>query len=201
MSQFSPTRVLAISAFAALFSTAVMAHDGQNHLCHDQNNNPVGYGNSGSCCYDPQTDGPENKNAYPYCPAVLDRAAGGEQYGTLDRSTLAHTHICPAGQNCGAPIQLGELTEFYGTAGGYSAPVAPVAAPVAVIPAAAPTIVAAAPAVVAAAPAVVTGGLTGVGFGGAGLIAAGLGAAAIVGIGIAIANDNDSASSTSRTTR
>jgi len=134
-------------------------------------------------------------------------ATGGEQYGTLDTSTLGQTFDCreldaqnPASgtgvilyENCGTPFtnaELGEFKTFYGTTGAPAPAPAPVpAAPTPVVyspPPAAPAVVAAAP------PAFAPVAVAPTGLGGAGLIAAGVGAAALVGIAaIAIADDDD----------
>lgn len=186
-------------------SAAVMAHEGQNHACHDLDNKPVGYDNIGACCYNPAQDGPSNTNGYPYCPAVLDQIPGGEQYSPIDRSTLAHTHICKPGIDCGPAAQLSNVRPFYGTAGAPTPPaIVPASAPVVAAPppvfippapvvAVAPTPVLIPAAPVLAAPAAVASA----GLGNAGLIAAGLGAAALIGIAaVALGDDDDSGNAT-----
>lgn len=186
--------------------TGAMAHVGQNHACHDLDNQPVGYDNISACCYNPQQDGPSNTNGYPYCPAVLDQIPGGEQYSPIDRSTLAHTHICKPGVDCGPAAQLSNVRPFYGTAGAPTPPaIVPASAPVVLAPpppvfvTPAPVVAVAPPPVfipatpVLAAPAAVASA----GLGNAGLIAAGLGAAALIGIAAVALGDDDSGNATS----
>jgi len=146
---------------------------------------------------------------------VAPGAAGEDQYSTLDTTTLGQTYACRqvdansnAGQggtllfeDCGTPItsaELGELTPFYGTSGAPVPPPAPALAPPPPPPPPPAPVIAAAPppppppppvAPVVATPAA--------GLGNAGLIAAGVGAAALVGLAIvALDDDDDSTAST-----
>jgi len=125
-------------------------------------------------------------------------ASGGEQYSTLDTSTLGQTYSCRqldrtnnAGQggtllfeDCGTPLtgsELGELKPYYGTTG------APAPAPVAVAPPPPPPpVVAVAPPPPPPPPVVASAGL-----GNTGLVAAGIGAAALVGLAIVALDDDD----------
>lgn len=141
-------------------------------------------------------------------------ATGGDQYRTLDTSTLGQTYACRqvdaangVGQggtllfeDCGTPLtgaELGELKPFYGTTG------APAPAPVYTPPPPQPVVavappppppppVIAAPAIPVAAPSLGFAGL-----GNAGIIAAGVGAAALIGIAAVALDDDDSSSSSS----
>jgi len=141
---------------------------------------------------------------------VAPGAAGEDQYGVLDTSTLGQTYACrqldatgggSGGgalliEDCGTPLtgsELGELKPYYGTTGA-PAPTPVVAAPPPPPPPPAPVAVAPPPppppAPVAAAP-------SAVGLGNAGLIAAGVGAAALIGLAVvALDDDDDSASAT-----
>jgi len=154
-------------------------------------------------CYDPNTDGPSNTSALPLCAVYLDQAAGGEQYATIDRGSLANTQVCPAGVDCGPPADLTNVRPFYGTAGQQvpATVVQPmVAQPVVVTPPPAPVVAVAPPAPVAIPPAppvfAPVTALPGAGLGGVGFAAASLLAVA-AGVGIfTLANDSDSASGT-----
>jgi len=185
--------LLVAGAFVGGPATITMAHEGQNHACHDLDNKPVGYDNIGACCYNPAQDGPSNTNGYPYCPAVLDQISGGEQYSTIDRTTLAHTHICKPGIDCGPAAELSNVKPFYGTTG--TPPVfVPPTPPAPVVVAAPPPPVFIPPAPVVAAPVAVASS----GLGNAGLIAAGLGAVALIGIAaVALDDDDDNSNATS----
>lgn len=196
------SRFIALAAAGLLASfvpvAPAMAHDGLEHLCHDADNNPVNDINE--CCYDPTVSGPTNVEGFPFCPAYLDRVAGGEQYATVDRTTLAHTHICPTGVDCGPPVELSNVKPFYGSTGS-PAPLPPAQPVPAVAPQVVPvTPVAAAPTVItapaAAAPAVYApvGGVSSVGLGGSALVFGGLAAAGLAGIiALAASNDDDDA--------
>jgi len=180
-----------------------MAHDGLEHLCHDAQNNPVDDINQ--CCYDPEASGPTNVEGFPFCPAYLDRVAGGEQYATVDRTTLAHTHLCETGINCGPPADLSNVKPFYGSTGSP----APLPQPASTVVATAPQVVTTAPQVVTvpqvvtqaapvvAAPAIYgpVGNLGAVGLGSGALVFGGLTAAALAGIAVLAgsSDDNDAA--------
>jgi hypothetical protein len=144
---------------------------------------------------------------------VSGDAIGADQYRPLDKSTLGQTYQCrtvdarnpqygPGGalliEDCGAPLssaELGNLQPFYGSAG---APPPPPPAPAPVVVAApppAPVVVPPAGPVFAPVPTVPAAGL-----GAAGLLAAGVGAAALAGIIIAVADDDDDDGSSSTTT-
>ncbi len=199
--RFGMVLLLMTGAFIGGPTTASLAHEGQNHACHDLDNKPVGYDNISACCYNPAQDGPSNKNGYPFCPAVLDQVPGGEQYSTIDRSTLAHTHICMPGVDCGPAAQLSNVKPFYGTAGAPPPPpppafIAPPPPPPPVIAVAPPPPVIVAPAPIAVAPVAIASA----GLGSAGLLAAGLGAAALIGVvALAVSDDDDSSNSTTGT--
>ncbi len=146
---------------------------------------------------------------------VSPGADGGDRYGRLDTTTLGQTYACRqidsrtgGGQggsllieDCGTPLtsaELGELKPFYGTTGAVAPPPPPPPPPVAVAPPPPPpppplpAYVPPPPPVAVAAPAV--------GLGNAGLVAAGVGAAALIGIAIvALDDDDDSSSSTTST--
>jgi len=153
-------------------------------------------------CYTPDVDGPSNTRALPLCAGYLDQAAGGEQYETIDRLALADTRVCPAGVNCGPPADLTNIRPFYGSSGAVAPAPAPVAQPVAVArvvavpPPPPPPVVLAPPPPVP----VPVAALPSVGFGGAGLAAAGaLGLAAIIGVAALASDDDDDAASTTGT--
>jgi len=144
---------------------------------------------------------------------VSPGADGGDRYGRLDTTTLGQTYACRqidsrtgGGQggsllieDCGTPLtsaELGELKPFYGTTGAVAPPPPPPPPPppvaVAPPPPPLPAYVPPPPPVAVAAPAV--------GLGNAGLVAAGVGAAALIGIAIvALDDDDDSSSSTTST--
>lgn len=140
--KFVSIGLLAGGAFTFGLSMSAFAHEGLQHACHDENNQPVPFGQEGQCCFDPRTNNSTNEKGYPYCPAYLDTIPGGENYAAVDRSALAHTHVCPAGVNCGPPAELSNVQTFYGdaTPGFSPAPSAPTPIPASVATVAPPPV-------------------------------------------------------------
>ncbi len=194
MSRFT---VLAVSGFlaSALMASPSFADDGQDHLCHDANGAKAN--NLSACCYNPDRDGPTNIEAYPFCPGVLP---DGSNFPSLDRTQTLHSHACQAGVNCGPPADLTNIKPFFDTAAVAAPPPPP--APVAALPPPPPLPATTVVSVPAAAAAPVYGAVpfSAAGLGNAGLIAAGVGAAAIAGIiAIAASDDDDDAAVTPST--
>ena len=203
MNLFTTTRVLSAGAFVALLSTAASAQGIQSSC-----SSATGLSATGQPCYTLTPTQRDGQNP----GSVL----GTESVARVSTSELGETYECRRSDNqdyatgtgtaaliedCGAPLQITNTTDFfYSTPAAQPAPVVAAAPP----PPPPPPPAALPPVVPAAAPAVVTSGISGVGLAGAGpLLVGGLAAAALGGIIWAIADDDDgnSTTSTSGTTR
>lgn len=204
------SRLIVIAA--SIVSFAALAGSSANAQSALSSCNPAtGLGPNGQPCV---TLIPKDPSAITAAPIG---AEGGEQYGTLDTSTLGQTYECRQAnandvqsgvggvlliENCGPPAQLSNVKPFFGTTGAPAPaplPAAPAPAPVAALPPPpppppAPIAVPAAPPVFAPVQAAGLGGsIIPLAIGAAGL-------AAVVGIAIAVDDDDDnSANSTTGT--